>query len=387
MKTHFLLIVLFSTFFMGEMRSEPRPRFFGVTEARGDADGKKYAVALNKHFIILVANKLKNSFPCAEVTFDSDIHDLLAHEYQLALLRGSDDDANLNRIAEQLGCDYLISLMVTVSNNQTTIMAVCLDNKKAKTMAMALESVVKGNSSLDAMERVAKKLVEQIEQYEICRFKGKVQLKVVTHLKKDEKEEYNVYCNEKDGIFKKTTSVDNYAEQNWDLEKVGLNAASGTVTYSINEQTVIEEENGCYRCPSGREGGRTYHNKTIATGKIEGLSKQVVVEGIAMPPIVDTRISLTFLDDDTYFIRIKAASELGFKDITSEEKAEGTCDNINKPGIPSKVGINTAINDPFGPFPGKAIDKTLNMTKEWKVIDPVTKEEKITTLTIDLSHD
>ena len=386
MKTHFLFIVLFSTFFMGEMRSEPRPRFFGVTEARGDADGKVNAEAYNKLFRILVDDELKNSFPCAEITFDSDIHELLAFEYCKALL-GTEDDASLKRIAEQLGCDYLISLIVTIDNNKATIMAVCIDNKQAKTMAMALESAAYGDAGLDAMKRIAKKLVKQIEHYEICRFKGKVQLKVVTHLKKDEKEEYNVYCNEKDGIFKKTTSVDNYAEQNWDLEKVGLDAASGTVTYIINEETVIEEENGCYRCPSGREGGRAYHNKTIATGKIEGLSKQVVIEGIAMPPILDTRISLTFLDDDTYYIRIEAASELGIKSITSEEKAEGTCDNINKPGIRSEDFLNTNLREVFGPFPGKAIDKTLNMTKEWKVIDPVTKEEKINTLTISLSHD
>jgi hypothetical protein len=386
MKTRFLLIVLFSTFFMGEMRSEPRPRFFGVTKALGDADGK-VAEAYITPFITLVDDELKNSFPCAEIRWDRDMHELLTNVYQRALLTGTEDDAALKNIAESFGCDYLISLTVSVYNNQATMRAVCINKKQAKTMAMALESGANGDAGLEAMERVAKKLVKQIEQYEICRFKGKVQLKVVTHLKKDEKEEYNVYCNEKDGIFKKTTSVDNYAEQNWDLEKVGLDAASGTVTYSINEETVIEEENGCYRCPSGREGGRIYHSKTIATGKIEGLSKKVVVEGIAMPPIVDTRISLTFLDDDTYYIRIKAASESGIKVITSEEKAVGTCDNINKPGIPSKVGINTAINDPFGPFPGKASDKTLNMTKEWKVIDPVTKEEKITTLTINLSHD
>jgi hypothetical protein len=386
MKTRFLLIVLFSTLFMGEMRSEPKPRFFGVTKALGDADGK-VAEAYITPFITLVDDELKNSFPCAEIRFDSDIHELLAHEYRKALL-GTEDDANLKKIAESAECDYLISLTVSVYNNQAIIRAVCIDKKQAKTMAMALESGANGDAGLDAMERVAKKLVKQIEHYEICRFKGKVQLKVVTHLKKDEKEGYNVYCNEKDGIFKKTTSVDNYAEQNWDLEKVGLNAASGTVTYSINEKTVIDEENGCYRCPSGREGGRTYHNKTIATGKIEGLSKQVVIEGIAMPPIVDTRISLTFMDDDTYYIRIKATSEWGEKVITSEEKAEGTCDNINKPGIPSKVIINTDIDaPPFGPFPGKAIDKTLNMTKEWKVIDPVTNQETITTLTIKLSHD
>ena len=378
------MIVLFSSLFIGQLRSEPQPRFFGMTKAQGDENGK-LAEAYIPYFITLIDNNLKKSFPCAAVLFQSDVSTLLEHTRQLALLTGN--DGNLKSIGESVRCDYLLSLVVIVSHNQATIRASCIDNKTSKMMANAMESGSNGDAGISAMEKVAEKLVKQIERYEICRFKGKVQLKVVTQLKKNEKDEYAVFCNNTDGKYRKTTTINNYSEQIWDLEKVGLDEGSGTMALVGQDESMIDEQDACHKCSSGTEGPWFYQEKTIGTTKIEGLSHKVIIEGVTNPPDADVRVSLTFKDDDTYFITLKAASDLGKKKIFSHIQAGGNCDQINKPDVNSELTINTALLETYGPYPGKAIDKNLTLSKEWKEVDPVSKEEKTITLKFDLKHD
>ena len=69
---------------------------------------------------------------------------------------------------------------------------------------------------------------------------------------------------------------------------------------------------------------------------------------------------LTFLDDGTYTVRIKAASKQGIKKTIKEVKAQGVCDNSNEPPKKTTNKIDEGLYELLGPFTGTAEDKVLS---------------------------
>lgn len=123
-------------------------------------------------------------------------------------------------MASALGCKYLISINVKVMQDQSLITLIFMDNTKAKTLSRSFQTAQYGDPSIDAAEKATNDLFEGLKQYEICPFKGEISVKVVSSLKDEDKENFNVYCNGLDGTYNKSTKIDNYSENDWTIQKL-----------------------------------------------------------------------------------------------------------------------------------------------------------------------
>ena len=383
MITRYLLLVLFSTLLLGKTNSAPKTRFYIIFKALGDED--KYGKLANfysGYFESNVFNGLRNTFPCVDLNIESAIREVLSFERQRSLFGVGND---LENIAGAMGYDYLVILTATVNNNQAVLKAVCNDIRKANSIAMVLESAPHGKEGNKAADKVTEKLIDEIAKYEICPYTGKVEVKVTSNLEKNEEEEYGVYCNHKDETYKKKFTLHNHSEMDWQLEKTRLSSASGTVNYNISEETNLVEENGCFRCKSGREGGRTLRERTTTKGKIEGLSNESTQDGL---PVDDARISLKFRDDGTYSVVVKATSKQGDLTLIKEAHSEGTCDPVNVATKPIQKKADIGIRDmTFGPFNGTAKDKLLSNQQTINETDPISEEENQYSIEFNLKRD
>jgi hypothetical protein len=340
--------------------------------------------AIANWFETMVTKSMMKEFPCAEVTTASGIADVLNLQRQRSLL-GGDVDADLKSLADAVGLyDYLISLQVTPLGGRTVLRAFCMSAKSSKTVAMDVTASGDGpDAAVDACGEFAERFIRKLAYLEICPYKGPVQVTVHSRTNKEEKEEYPVYCNQSDQMYRKRTTITKATDTDWNLQKTGRRSASGTVTHTTNERTEIVEEDGCHKCPSGRQGGRISTQVTTATETIDGLSEESRREGRAQK---DARITLEFKEDDTFTVFITATSRDGTRHERTEEKAEGTCDT--KTGPPKVVDgkVNVPLPGRFGPFAGKPQDKVLHgRTTETKK-DPVTEEEVTTGIDFELQR-
>jgi len=382
MKKYILLIVFLFVFVGVEQTEAAKPRFFITTSALGDANGKE-AASYIPYFLTQVFNLLKKTYPCAELNDISTVGTLLDWERQKQLL-GSGSDENLLNIAQSLGCDYLISLEVTVTNNMANISAVCLDIKKVNALSRAKASGPHGTEGLNAVKNVSKELIDGLKTYEICPFKGDINVKIVGTKKDNQTEQYPVYCNGMDGTFKKITIIDNYSENDWKITKMGKESATGFVKFNLSEEFTIEEDNPCYECSPKKQGNRSYKEKTTTYADIQGLSNESESYGVRVD---DARAYLTFFDNGTYTLRIKASSTQAEKKTKKEVTAQGTCDNLNDPPETITNKIDEGINEIFGPFTGTAQDKVLSHKDTIKRVNPITDEEETITYEFNLTRE
>jgi hypothetical protein len=331
-----------------------------------------------------VKQMIKQEFPCAESTGFADIAVTLNHQREHALL-GGDVDEDLKALASALGLDdYLISLQVTPSAGRTTLHASCIGLKTSKPVAMdTVLSGSGGEAALDSVPDFARKFVRKLAYLEPCAYKGPVHVTVQSRRNKEEKEEYPVYCNQADQMYRKSTKIVKEANTDWDLQKTGRESAAGTVHFRNRERTEIVEENGCYKCPSGRQGGRTSTRITTATEAIDGLSEDSLRDGKKQK---DARITIRFNEDDTFTVYIKVASREGTRQERIEEKAEGTCDIKTGPPKAVEGTVDVALADRLGPFAGSPLDKVLRGKATETKVDPVSEEETTTSIDFELKR-
>jgi len=373
----YYFIILFCTIIGTGQLSAAKAKFFIATKSNNED-----AVSYISYFEDQVLKILLETYPCTNILTSSGVQAILENEKKRELL-GFDDENTFKSLGESMGCDYLISLEVQVYNNNVILSASCIHFKKEKPLSRAMASTVKGDAGLDAIEKVSKELIDGLKKYEICPFKGSISIDVTSKLKDSEVEEYEVNCNGSDGNYKKTLSTYKTSEQKWKLDKNDKYSADGNVEFKTYEEIIIDEINDCYSCPSGREGGRTYHEKNVSSANVQGLSNESELYGVKLK---DARVELNFMDDDTYTIRIKAASEQGDMEEKQEIKAEGTCDNISEnKKIQKKTDVGQ--NLVFGPFKGNAQSKVLTETGTTKENDEETKEEKTITYKFNLKKD
>jgi hypothetical protein len=234
------------------------------------------------------------------------------------------------------------------------------------------------------LKEVSKKILDGLKKYEICPFKGDINIKITSTKKDSQKEEYPVYCNSMDGYYKKTVTIDNYSENDWTINKVKKEQANGTVQFNLSEELTIEEINPCYECSTTKQGQRIYNEKTTTYADIQKSSRDDGGSGI----IVDSaRVILHFLDDGTYTVRVKAASNDGLKKTIKEIKAQGVCDNSNEPPKKTTNKIDEGLYELLGPFPGTAQDKVLSQKDTIKKTDPVSGEEQTITYEFNLTRE
>jgi len=388
MKTTRIFILL--VFFLAADSSfAQKSNFFITTKLTMDGGDTLPLQGAVKWFVVQFDNKLKESYPCAEVTSESDIAAMLEHERELQLL-GSSKEGAFQSIAGAMACDYMIIFRVSVTQTVFSVSADLIPYRNQvltpiiKAEANGSYSTSSGDQMLKACETVAKKLVDGLKHIEVCAFKGevKVQIKSTTNTKKTE--EYAVFCNHKDGSYRQVTTVDKSTENNWDLRKTGKNTTSGNIGITIREELSIVEQNDCYKCPGGREGGRTSSEKKTTTADVNGLSHESQSKGI---PIDDARVTITFNEDDTYTIKVEATSTQGQMTEKTEMNAEGTCDNVNTPPKTIIKKADVPLNETFGPFPGTSADKVLVQSKTISKKDPATEEKTTTTIEFNLKRD
>ncbi len=352
----------------------------------GNEDQKKNAEVKLAGFEEYIAIKLSDIYSCAKISTSFEVKSMLKH-FRYDQILGFDQSSNKERwdnISSSTSCKYLIAINMKVVQQTAIIMLMFGDYTKDK--AYFRTSISTSLSSVDqtTYEKLTKQLIDGLKQYEICPFKGTIKVKIINELKDDVKEEYPVYCNGIDGNYKKTTTIKNYSEIDWNIEKIRIQAAKGNVKVNLSEETIIDEINPCFECTPQKQGMRSYFEKTNTYVVVQGLSKESESNG---DNVDDARAELTFLEDGTYTLRVKAASNKSQKKTTKEITAQGICQNINEKSKPVINKIDLPLNELYGPFAGNAQDKVLSQRKTFEREDPNTKQKETVTFEFNLTRD
>jgi hypothetical protein len=335
-------------------------------------------------------NYVKEIYPCAIITTEADLGNLMGHERQCQLLGSGSADFDEN-IKDALDCDYLIVLEIGILvDDKFTVTASLIPYRTKPKIPIVRASAYSdfNNNSFPQNEanikEVAKKLVDGLKKIEVCPFKGEINVKIISMKKDSQTESYGVYCNGSDGTYHKITTIDKYSENDWKIQKIRLNASTGSVKFNLSEELTIDESNPCYDCGPNKQGTRTYYEKITTCALVTGLSNESESYGIKVD---DARCYLTFLVDGTYTLRVTAASTQGEKKTIKEVTAQGVCQNINEKPKTTINKIDEGLNQTFGPFNGSAQDKTLSHKETIKRTSPISGEEETITYEFNLTRD
>ena len=348
------------------------------------------------YFVSQFDNKVKAIYPCSVITDESDIGALLQHERELELL-DANKERGLQSISNALNCDYMIVYSLTIVGSIFAMQAYIVpysNNKKILTPIILADahgpySEKSGGPIFDACDNIAEKLVSGLKQLEICVFKGPVNLHITGSTNSKKTEEYTVYCNQKDGKYRKVVTIDKHTDNIWKLERIGKNysngknsliKSTGENSYSASEEHTVEEQSDCYKCASGPEGFRSSKEKITTTSEASVVSNQSSVGGIAKDSAI---VLVQFREDNTYTINVVAVAKKVPVKVKTESHAQGVCENFDTAAVTVDKNTELAIELTFGPFPGTSADKALVQKQTISKVDPVTEEK--TNLTIDFN--
>lgn len=379
MKIYWPFLILILLMSILKSHAEKQPKFFILCTANGDS-AAKYAGAFER----TMASYLVEAFPCARAKTQGDINTRLQREQLNQRLGSSNGD--MGSFCNDLACDYLLNLEISdFLSDKIIVSASCIRYNSKESIARDSKPGSRDFISIkNLLNQVSKSIVAKLGKYEICPFTGPVTINIQSLKDTTIIEEYGVYCNEADQQFRKETKIYSLTKSDWNLERKGISWTVGTMTFNSEELQEIVEENGCYKCQSSnREGGRTYTEKKSFTVNGTGLSHLSVREGTSQP---DTRVILKFLSNGTYMIQFKGVSDSITALEKREEKAVGTCDNMQlvRNEVPRKTTI--PLNYFFGPYPGKSTDKVLKQKDVKTMIDPATKGKSKIAIDFDLKN-
>lgn len=346
----------------------------------------KLSAGLNAIFLNDVAAALLEELPCVDISDPVSIENCLAElRLQSTPAFGSRDVVPIiKNISDAIANGYKVRYSIYPLSDDMVHAEIRCEDKKANVL---FDFSVEMNMNEFATEnriKLSKMFVEKLSKLEICPYTGKINVNIASKIKDEQIEQYPVYCNKTDGVYSKVTSTDNYTESEWNITKTGKNSADGFVKIKISEKLTIDEVNPCYTCSPDKQGSRHYKSETTTTADISGLSKESESYGVKVD---DARVYLTFLDDGTYFLRIKAASKPGNKKTINTVTAQGICDNISSPPKKTTNKIDAGINEIFGPFTGTARDKTLSQSETITRTNPITGEVETITYVFNLRRE
>lgn len=369
--SNFILLLLLAV--GAEFANAASARFY-ITTSTTNAKEQ----SLTQYFEGRIVEALNKNFPCADYQTRTDAVEELKWEKSRQLLGISEGNA-MENIMESMKCDYLISLNIRIENNTASIGAFCVNEKNVKVLSRT-SSVSNADDILKTMDKVAQQLIEGLKQYEICPFVGPVSITINSELDSTNTVDYGVYCNGADQQFHQEMTIKNTTFSDWKLQRKGIPWTEGTMTFYTTEETKITEENGCYKCKSGREGGRTQTQTSSMNVKGNGISHESFRNG---KPQDDTRIELKFMENGTYYVIAKGTSQPVTGDDKVVIKAEGTCDNMPQETKVVPREIKIPLKQIFGPYQGKTTDKILQQKETKEVTNPATSEKS--TFTIDFT--
>lgn len=241
-----LILVFFTNSFNGLAQ---RPSFFiWCTEAVGE-NAPNFA----KDFEDIVAYKIVDGFPCARVNSQSKIRARLRYLERYEREGGVTNYDNF--LLDHISSNYLITLMIVEGyDNSISLTFKCVQNSSKHTIAQGTLQITTAKDNYgfqESFKLLAKDISKQLGTYEICPFKGEIDIDITSECKDNQSESYNVYCNGQDGVYKLDTKINNLSELNWKLYKTKRFQTTGYVTFNLFEETISEEQNDCYRCKSG----------------------------------------------------------------------------------------------------------------------------------------
>ncbi len=201
--------------------------------------------------------------------------------------------------------------------------------------------------------------MDQLKKHEICPYTGTVNIEVKSE--REESPSTSVTCDA--GLIVTDVEIKSNSTLRWELVKEDLARTSGTVTYDMKENYKTVISNSCYICEDGTKGFAKTTETTESEARVQGLSNESISDGAQ---VSDARIRITFLDDGTYLLTVKATSEKGPMKITTEKKFDGPCtsSNENEPPDTKTKSIDVPITAVFGPYKGTAEDKVLSQNEE-----------------------
>ena len=375
MKTKILLLIIILTMNLSVIQAA-KPQFMIVISQEADMHDTNVAYCIQV-LTAYIRSGFKQQLPCADLQAMEDIAIMLKFQRMQALL-GTPGADEINNIAGGLGIEYLIIVNASTMNNRILCTASCFFYKKK-------ECIAEGNfrnsvQNIDeCVHQVARKMIKELSDLEICPFKGTINVTVKTERRDQQVESHPVFCNQSEGLYRHETNINNNSNMVWKLNKTGKNTTNGSVNISLYEETTLEEQNDCAPCPNGKQAPRMLNESTVKQANVEGLSNESVFEGIK---IDDARTTIKFNEDSTYTIMVEAASRSGDSKLKTETKIEGSCEKVNKTDKEDKK-VDIPLFEIFGPFKGTSFDKVLTGS-DTNVRDDASIKEK-TTITYDFN--
>ena len=382
MKNKYSIILLIFLFAATNMVAQ-KPHFSIQSEVEHTKYSLKYVVPFEK----IMTKILKEEFPCADVASSSSIRTSLDELRDKELQGNVDITSDMRNVGKDLPHDYWVLLGVhDYIEGKVQVYARCFKYNKFDCIADAGSLVAANNeaSVTDVCNKISKKLIDLLNQKEICAFKGPVSITVKSGKDTTELVEYGVNCNQSDQQYRKETVIKNSTISDWKLQRKGISWAEGTMTFTTNESTKITEEDGCHKCKTGKEGGRIYTNEKSFYIEGSGISHDSYYKGKRQE---DTRIELEFVAEGTlnYYVLAKGTSLPVTGQEKSFEEAQGTCDNIPRVTKKSPREIRIPLWVVFGPYPGKITDDVLQH-KDSQVITNLQGEKSTITIDFRLSR-
>ena len=379
MKRYFTLVLLF-LITVPELMSEGKPKFYMAYKI---ACNPEIALTVQDKMFMLentIGVKLQKAFPCISLKTENSVHQRLDDMRKICLLNDLSSEEIQKAIAEigeDVNCDYLVHIQMQVfSDNIALIKCAVMDMKEPKTLANAVARESIASLSSKTGEELAKKITDDLKEREICPYSGPVTIEVKTTVDETETYQTSAPCDEDDATV--TATKKSNETKKWELNKHALRASVGTMEYDLYENYTTVTNYPCYKCENGDQGPAKITEIQEAESKVEGLSSESTWEG---KQVEDARIKVTFLDDGTYTLLVKATSKEGTNKNSKEEKVEGFCESESEPKETKTNRMNIPIEVILGPYSGTINDKVLHQ-KETKDLSKGTEK---TTYTVDFT--
>lgn len=358
-----------------------KTKFFLTWEysAASQLDADKLALFCDQ-FEAEYNKRMDQYFPCATYISYRNIVTALDNERKNQIL-GIGKESVMQSIAGAMGYQYLVSLNMKAIGQTVLMKVVCLHTVKSETLVNLVDQTLMNEDAFEVVAKLADKFFDQLLKYEICPYKGRIEVQVTTDLNVDISREYPVYCNNEDRLYKMHYKETKHSEHFWTFEKETRVWARSFIDYSVSEESEREIEDGCYSCPQGKT--RRYLRETTSkTGKVDEVSQESELYG---KKVDDARVDITFNDDGTYTIKIEATSKKSEISETRYKNAESWCDNENKPPETIKNMVDIPLNYTFGPYKGTARDDFLTAHPDPVVVtDPISGEKKTYEISFNL---
>lgn len=338
----------------------------------------------------LLQSRIGAEFPCARIKTRHAIHKALDDlrelaEHGTAANPDPDYQKELAELGNQMASDHLVVLDVTPMGGSWIVNGRWLDMRKAKALARRMETASADAGSLvDAVGRIADKLVDDAAYFEICGYTGSVKIAIESTLSDKKREERPSTCNGMEQTYVKTKEIHRTTDMALDLTRTDRVWSTGTLKYSSTENEITEERDPCHACTPDTRGMRHFTELKTAETRVTGFSED---SSTADHRHTDVRLYLVFDRNGTFRLELESASEMGTRHVKIDRFAEGQCDTeLKEPKMDDTNPVDIPINHIFGPFPGTPKDKVLSGKRIFPVTDPATKEESAITVELQLQR-